>query len=206
MNRLPQISDDLRPQIESALFDALLAEATDPPVLHRPFNLAQPPFQGPVERAGAESIVFKGFELVPVAAYQVDARILSRKDYLFDDWANIAPVDLVLGWGALALPDNANQLSHDQADRAYYWWYENSQNLTVPFVRSHVGMTHVIPMTKSLEDDLFTARPGDVVTIQGWLVDLINQEGLRWHTSTVREDYGPSSTEFLLATALVIRR
>ncbi|HQX25424.1 MAG TPA: hypothetical protein PLE37_10640, partial [Pseudomonadota bacterium] len=38
------------------------------------------------------------FQIQPLARYELQARVLSRRDYSFDAGAALAPTDLALGW------------------------------------------------------------------------------------------------------------
>lgn len=48
------------------------------------------------------AIAFKGATLQPLATFALTARVLARDDYRFDPGADLAPTDLVFGWGRMS--------------------------------------------------------------------------------------------------------
>src|ERR1035437_7016466 len=61
-----------------------------------------------------------GYTITPLARYKVSAVVLSRDRYRFDRGAELAPVDLALGWGPMSVAAAINELSFSQSGR----WYE----------------------------------------------------------------------------------
>jgi hypothetical protein len=62
----------------------------------------------------------EGFTIYPVASFQVDAKVLSRRSYQDGDFeSRLSPVDLALGWGPVAEDRVANRLEVTQSGRFY---------------------------------------------------------------------------------------
>jgi hypothetical protein len=61
---------------------------------------------------------------------------------------------------------------------------------------------HMVPANPWIEDELQPLRRGDVVQLNGYLVDARHPSGFRWRTSLSREDTGNGSCELFLVTAI----
>lgn len=48
----------------------------------------------------SQSFHFKNYMLTPLADFALEARIIAKEHYGFDRGADLAPVDLALGWGS----------------------------------------------------------------------------------------------------------
>ena len=59
-----------------------------------------------------------GYRIAPLATFDIRARVISAARYRFGREADLAPVDLVLGWGALSDTNVLKQISFSQSGRA----------------------------------------------------------------------------------------
>ena len=59
-----------------------------------------PPLQTPAPSALAP-FRLRAATLTPLAGFSIDARVLSRREYRSDREAELAPIDLALGWGRM---------------------------------------------------------------------------------------------------------
>src|SRR4051812_26563142 len=71
------------------------------------------------------SVYYGEFSLKPLARFSIDARVLHRKVYRFDRWANLVPVDLALGWGAMSNEAVLNRMKISQSMRFYWYEYQS---------------------------------------------------------------------------------
>ena len=133
--------------------------------------------------------------LTPRAAYDVAARVEGSERYRFDDTAILSPLDLVLTWGDLPLPEWRQKLDYSQNWRFYFWRTED-MSLDADYVIRHSANTHIIPANRNLERALLTVDAGDDVRLEGYLVDS-SAPGFRWQTSLIRSDHGDHGCEVL---------
>jgi hypothetical protein len=56
---------------------------------------------------------------------------------------------------------------------------------------------HLIPATKAIEKKLKNLRPGNVVALKGYLVDVQGEGGFSWKSSLTREDTGNGACELI---------
>ena len=67
-------------------------------------------------------IEYGEYHLRPLAHFSLDARILHRKLYGYDQSAKLVPVDLALGWGPMSDQAVLDKIKISQSMRFY--WYE----------------------------------------------------------------------------------
>ena len=150
--------------------------------------------------ADGEKIQVGRWTLTVRANYQVTARVLGREAYHFDSIADLVPEDLALGWGPMSDNRVLKTMEISQGNRFYYWRSSAATPIAREAIISHSANTHVIPQSPAIARLLERLRPGDVVTLQGELVDGVRNDG-RWiKTSMVRTDTGAGACEVMLVT------
>jgi hypothetical protein len=135
------------------------------------------------------------------AHFALTARVLSREDYRFDAGASLAPMDLALGWGRMSDSAVLAQVDVRQSDRFYYWHVD-----AFPIPRREIETSsanmHLIPADAGVRRAMERVRRGELVHIEGFLVDASRPDGWRWHTSLSREDTGNGACELVFVESL----
>ncbi|MGO4703516.1 hypothetical protein [Dyella sp. 2RAB6] len=134
--------------------------------------------------------------LVTRAHFELTARVLSREDYRFDAGASLAPVDLALGWGRMSDSAVLAKISISQSSRFYYWRVDEFPIPQRDIETSSANM-HMIPADEAIRRALERVEPGQVIHLQGFLVDASRPDGWRWHTSMTRDDTGNGACELV---------
>lgn len=136
------------------------------------------------------------FTLVTRARFALTARVLSREDYRFDAGAALAPVDLALGWGRMSDSTVLAKIDISQGHRFYHWHVD-----AFPIPRREIETSsanmHMIPATDAVRRELERVRPGEVIHLEGFLVDASRRDGWQWHTSMTRGDTGDGACELV---------
>lgn len=130
------------------------------------------------------------------AHFELTARVLSREDYRFDAGASLAPVDLALGWGRMSDSAVLAKIAISQSNRFYYWHVDAFPIPSREIETSSANM-HMIPADDTVRHALERVRPGQVIHLQGFLVDVSRPNGWQWHTSMTREDTGNGACELV---------
>lgn len=120
--------------------------------------------------------------------------------------ADIAPLDLALGWGPMSDPAVVARISIRQADRRYYWRVANfaAVGLEQRDIERNSANVHIIPASDELRDALAPVAAGDVVSLRGYLV-AVHQNGREVvKSSTTRGDVGDGACEVLLVDSVRI--
>ena len=157
----------------------------------------------PVQRevSNRTPIEINGYRLTRLASFEIRARVIDTERYFFDYGAELAPVDLALGWGPMSDTAVLKQLNFSQGGRYYRWW-ANSFPVPRRVIETHSANMHMIPATGAIERELKSIRPGHLVHIRGYLVEASGPNGFRWKSSLTRADTGGGACELVLVESL----
>ena len=175
--------------------DASYAEGAVAPALPQQYDLTEP----------AQVFERAGFQVTPVARFNVEARVLGREIYVSDTVAQLAPVDLALGWGPMSDNRILKDIRTSQANRFFYWSTDRFP-VSRQVIESNSTNTHLIPATADIETRLKEVRVGEVVHMGGLLVNAYRpSDGRSWKTSLRRDDSGDGACEIIYVTTLEVR-
>lgn len=154
--------------------------------------------------AGAQPFQLQGYRLSPRATFEIRARVLSRENYRWDEGADLAPIDLALGWGVMSDQAVLDRIDISQGARWYYTRYEYPAPLPERDIIRQSGNMHIVPANPLVRERLQQIRRGHVVRAQGFLVDADHESGFRWRTSLSREDTGGGACELFYVERIEI--
>jgi hypothetical protein len=145
------------------------------------------------------------FTLEVRASFELTARVLSREDYEYDDLAPIVPVDLALGWDRMSENEVLKKIRISQSNRFYYWYVDDFPIPRREIEESSANM-HMIPADADVERALHNVHSGQVVHIEGFLVDARRDDGRTWQTSRSRDDTGAGACEIVYVESITVER
>ncbi len=156
--------------------------------------IADSPKQTTLNRASPFS--YKDYRITPLARFKLDARVLARERYRLGREAELAPVDLALGWGPMSDGRVLEQIDISQSGRFYYW---RVQQFPIPRrdIEIHSANMHLIPATTEIEERILAIRPGELIRLTGQLVRVEAEDGWHWASSLTREDTGNGACELI---------
>ena len=130
------------------------------------------------------------------ARFEITARVLSRKDYSMGAGADLVPIDLALGWGRMSDSAVLANIDITQSGRFYYW---NVKEFPIPRreIETSSANMHMIPADAVVKRQLARVRTGQVVRLEGFLVDASRAGGWYWKTSMTRDDTGAGACELI---------
>jgi len=137
------------------------------------------------------------------AHFDITARVLSRKDYSWGADADLIPEDLALGWGRMSDSDVLAKIDITQSDRFYYWRVKEFPIPRREIETSSANM-HMIPADAGVKRELEQVRQGQIIHIEGFLVDASRANGWHWNTSMTRDDTGAGACELVYVESLGI--
>ncbi|MFN4262523.1 MAG: hypothetical protein ACK4IT_02575 [Thioalkalivibrionaceae bacterium] len=135
-------------------------------------------------------------ELVPRARYALEARVLATRGYRFDRLADVARLDVALGWQDMARDDVLDAFKINQRNRFYFWRAEHLPIDRATVERSSANV-HLIAASPDIAAELRRLRVDDHVRIEGYLVDVAWESGFRAATSLTRDDTGAGACEII---------
>ncbi|MEO8746342.1 MAG: hypothetical protein ABI379_01575 [Rhodanobacter sp.] len=130
------------------------------------------------------------------ARFTLTARVLSREDYAWDDGASLVPTDLALGWGRMSDSAVLAKLEIGQSARFYYW---RTREFPIPAreIETSSANMHLIPADDSVRRAIKRVRAGQIIHLEGFLVDARRPDGWHWNTSMTRNDTGDGACELV---------
>ncbi len=146
-------------------------------------------------------IEYGEYHLKPLAHFSLDARILHRKLYGYDRSAKLVPVDLALGWGPMSDQAVLDRIKVSQSMRFYWYEYEMPPPIPKDQIISHSTNLHVIPATPAIGSFCKSLRQGELVHLDGELVEATGPEIGTWRSSVSRTDTGNGACELMLVEA-----
>ncbi len=193
--------------LKHLLFIALLLGGgyyfwTTRPVTHGPGVVApNEPEQKQVW--GKSAIQYKDYKVMPVAEFNIEARVLSKQRYDDDARAEIAPYDFVLGWGPMSDETNLDKMMVRQDKRVFDLELTNPP-IPLPEIYRNMANVHLAPSTVEIRDKLGSVRQGHVVRLKGYLVNITTEGGRIFKSSLSRNDRGNDAGEILWIKELII--
>ena len=141
------------------------------------------------------------------ARFDIEARVLRKAIYRVDGGADVAPVDLGVGWGPMSDSAVVEALEFSQMGRFLYWKPRDPARfpLAPDAILRSATQLHLIPATGHIESRLKRLRPGQRVAIGGWLVDVTGPGRFVWRTSLSRADTGAGACEIVYVETLEVR-
>lgn len=140
--------------------------------------------------------------ITPLARYSVTAVVLSRERYRYDRGAKLSPLDLALGWGPMSVAGVINGLDISQSGRWYQYRYPGEPPLDPGLITTHSANTHCLPADETVRRQLLAVKRHDLVSLEGYLVQVTGSDGYHWLSSLSREDTGGGACEVLWVTAV----
>ena len=142
------------------------------------------------------SFEFGKHKITPLAKFRIKAKVLSREDYSYDNESDISPVDLALGWGRMSDESVIEKIEISQSGRWYRW---HTKTLPIPKreIETHSANMHMIPADDVIEAEINRTRKGDIIELEGYLVEVRSDDGRRWKSSLTREDTGDRACEVI---------
>ena len=171
-----------------------------PMLLSDPRSVEEAPRQGPPPHA---LFTKNGYEIEPLARFEMEARILRLEYYSKDREAELCPVDAVMGWGPMSRADIVNEFNIQQQNRWCYWESYHPP-LTAEEVIAHSANMHFIPADDAVLRMLGKIRQFDIIRVHGYLVEARADDGWTWTSSLTREDTGNRSCEIIWVDRLEV--
>jgi hypothetical protein len=176
---------------------------------HRPAPRPDPsaePAQTLNSRAPFEHLAGgRRYRITPRYHWDQSAEVVGARPYRWGATGALIPEDLALAWGPVLRPPFVGKISYSQYTR-FYFWRTKDLSLDRGAIVSHSANVHIIPRSLRVRSAARSLSKGDLVRLEGWLVDVdgIDDTGFHWGTSATREDEGPGSCETVYLERLTV--
>jgi hypothetical protein len=139
----------------------------------------------------------------PLASYTIEAKVLGKERYRTGKESDLSPYDLALGWQEMSDQAVVDKISISQRRR---WYYYNYSDASIPqqVIQQNSANNHIIPANDEVLDVLHDIRTGDIVVLDGYLVEVRDNDGWSWRSSLTRADKGAHACEVFWVEAAKI--
>lgn len=159
------------------------------------------PLQTPTR---AVAFQFGDFEITPRANYDIEARVLSVEPYKIDGGSKLSPIDFAVGWGPMSDSAVLDHFRVTQGAR-FFTIYPDEEAIDLRTALLGSANMHLIPATSDIRDQLEDVRPGNLVRMTGYLVNVVGANGYMWNSSLTREDTGAGACELFYVESVAMR-
>jgi len=144
--------------------------------------------------SGDDIFAHKGYQITRLASFDLQAKILSKKNYSLGRESDLSPVDLALGWQNMSDESVLNQIDISQSNRWYHW---KVQNFPIPRkeIETQSANMHLVPANELVEKLIGIAKQGQIVEITGALIRVDATDNWHWQSSLSRDDTGARACE-----------
>ena len=171
-------------------------------VIHGAGVVAQgAPLQRNLDIAEVQHI--NGYNIIALATYDIKARVLASKSYHFGREADLSPVDFALGWGQMSDEAVLNKIDISQSDR-FYFWHVDAFPIPRAEIETQSANMHMVPADSLIEKRLKSVRVGQVVQLNGYLIEAKSSDGWHWKSSLTRNDTGGGACELMLVKSIAV--
>ena len=140
-----------------------------------------------------------GFTIEALATYDITARVLRTKHYHSGTGSKLVPFDVAVAWGPMSDQAVLDQLRITQGNRFFFYRWRNAPPLPAKEMISHAANMHVISANSQVASFVRWVRPGEVVKMRGYLVNVRGPNGFHWNSSLTRNDTGSGACELFYA-------
>jgi hypothetical protein len=163
---------------------------------------ADDPLQSDLE---APQVLTRGeFQVIGQARFSAEVRVLGRERYRLGALADVSPLDIAVGWGPMSDSAVLADLDIRQSGRFYFWQYQDEPPIPTEAIESHSANWHLVPANSTIWRKLRGLRVGDVVKLEGMLVNLENSD-VTMSTSLRRDDTGAGACEIVYVQKASVR-
>jgi len=159
------------------------------------------PIQRPTDAA---PFMLGDFEITPRADYDIEARVLSVEPYKIDGGAKLSPLDFAVGWGQMSDTAVLDHFRITQGAR-FFTIYPDETAIDIHQALLGSANMHLIPSSDRVRDQLEDVRPGNLVRLRGYLVNVAGPNGYTWNSSLTRTDTGAGACELFYVESVEMR-
>ena len=176
------------------LFGALWLFMSGRPIKHPPGVLV--PNEPAQKNIPAKSLgVVAGWHLTAIAEYHLRARVLGTKRYYNDPNSDLVPFDVAVGWNRMSDQAVLDQFSITMGNRFFFYEWSYQPAIPPDEIKISAANNHVISANDEVRGVIRGLRAGQLLKMDGYLVNAIGPEGRTWNSSQRRDDTGNGACE-----------
>ena len=135
------------------------------------------------------------WNVIAVARYHLRGRVLGTKRYHSGPNSDLVPIDVAVGWNRMSDQAILDQFSISMGNRFFFYEWQNEPAIPPGEIQRSAANNHVIAASDDVRQVIRGLRAGQIVTMDGYLVNAIGPEGMTWNSSLTRDDTGNGACE-----------
>ena len=136
-----------------------------------------------------------GSRVVPLARYDIKARLLHRERYRFDAMADISPVDFGVGWYRMSDQSVIDGYAFSNSTRFLTCVHPDGDQAGMD--AGSIANMHMLPANDRVRERMLSFRAGEIFHARGYLVS-VERPGMNpWTSSLSRDDTGMGACEIM---------
>jgi len=143
-----------------------------------------------------------GFQLTAFARYTLRGRVLGTKRYRSGPGADLVPIDVAVAWGRMSDQAVLDQLGVSMSNRFFFYEWRGAPPLPQGELQCSGANNHVIAANDAVSHAVSHLRTGELIEMQGWLVNATGPDQFRWRSSHRRDDTGNGACELFFVESL----
>jgi len=147
-----------------------------------------------------------GYHFTATDNYSIHARVLSKKHYALDRESQLSPYDLALGWQDMSDSNVIRNINISQSNRWYNYVWSGAPPMAPDAIPLESGNMHIIPANDEVLHNLRKLAKGNVIFLEGYLVNVHSNDGWVWESATGPNSSGPHGCKVIWVTKLTIER
>ncbi len=136
-----------------------------------------------------------GWNLTAVAEYHVRGRVLGTKRYYGDPNSDLVPIDVAIGWKRMTDQAVLDQFEISMGNRFFFYEWADQPAIPPEEIKVSAANNHLISANAEVKGVIRGLRVGQILKMDGFLVNAAGPEGRTWNSSTTREDSGNGACE-----------
>jgi hypothetical protein len=143
----------------------------------------------------SESWSHKGAKIIPLATYDISARVVAIEHYSTDSSSFLSPIDFSVAWGPVSKQKVMDTYHFSISDRFLSCYPDGKYDYDD--LAKYIANMHLIPGNGQIEKELNAVKIGQGIQLKGHLVEARKGEDWFWKSSLSRLDSGNGACEVM---------
>jgi len=162
----------------------------------------------PVQEAMEPIVVYEDddYSVTAFATFRLEAKVLARERYRNDREADLSPIDLALGWRRMSDQKVVDEIKISQRGRWYEWRTKGALPIPQRDIEQCSANMHLLPKNDRVRKAMLAVRTGEIISLDGYLVNVSAPDGWSWQSSATRSDTGSGACEVIWVESFEVIR
>ncbi|QCU90138.1 hypothetical protein [Thiomicrorhabdus sediminis] len=156
-----------------------------------------------VSQADTKTFRDGDFTIYPSNNFSAEVRVLHATHYYFDRASRLSPFAMIVGWQEMSDESYIEAYDFSHFERSYSWDSE-TMPLESEDVEHKIANLNIIPANNGVKAMLNNIKIGNVVEIEGFIVNVKSSTGWRWSSAHNDKLSAEPGNQIIYATKISI--